>query len=132
MRRQRAAGSQVDLERTHDPLAVSRHHPHGGLRIGPLQHAQIARARALENGRWLLRGTNNGVTAIVDHRGRVTDALPQFERGVLAGEFRIMEGRTPYSRYGDGWLVALCCAGLIGGICYRERTTTSTQAGTAK
>ena len=103
-----------------------------GTSIGPLQHAQIARARALENGRWLLRGTNNGVTAIVDHRGRVTDALPQFERGVLAGEFRIMEGRTPYGRYGDGWLVALCLAGLIGGIFHRERTASGIQAGTAK
>ena len=122
--RQSAAGADLLITVSNDTWF--------GTSIGPLQHAQIARARALENGRWLLRGTNNGVTAIVDHRGRVADALPQFERGVLAGEFRIMEGRTPYSRYGDGWLVALCCAGLIGGICYRERTTTSTQAGTAK
>ncbi len=87
-----------------------------GASIGPLQHAQMARARAVENGRWLLRGTNNGVTAIVDHRGRVRSALPQFEGSVLAGEFRIMEGRTPYNRHGDGWLVALCFAGLIVGL----------------
>ena len=84
-----------------------------GASIGPLQHAQMARARAVENGRWLLRGTNNGVTAIVDHGGRVVSALPQFERSVLAGEFRIMEGHTPYNRHGDAWLVALCFAGLI-------------------
>ena len=87
-----------------------------GDSIGPPQHMQIARARALENGRWLLRGTNNGITAIVDHRGRVKASLPQFEPGVLAGEFRIMRGHTPYSRYGDGWLVGLCFAGLLLGV----------------
>lgn len=83
-----------------------------GTSIGPLQHMQIARVRALENGRWLLRGTNNGVTAIVDHRGRITSALPQFQRGVLAGGFQAMSGRTPYNRHGDGWLVTLCGVGL--------------------
>ena len=86
-----------------------------GASIGPLQHAQIARARALENGRWLLRGTNNGLTLLVDHQGQVQGRLPQFERGVLAGEFRIMEGSTPYNRQGDGWLLALCLAGLLVG-----------------
>ena len=87
-----------------------------GNSIGPPQHMQIARARALENGRWLLRGTNNGITAIVDHRGRVTGSLPRFEPGVLAGEFRTMSGNTPYGRNGDGWLVGLCFAGLISGL----------------
>ncbi len=100
-------------------LTISNDTWFGGS-IGPLQHMQIARARALENGRWLLRGTNNGVTAIVDHRGRVTAALPQFERGVLTGEFRIMAGNTPYGRHGDGWLAALCLAGLIAGLFHRQ------------
>lgn len=94
-----------------------------GASIGPLQHAQIARARALENGRWLLRGTNNGVTAIVDHRGQVRDTLPQFASGVLSGEFRIMTGRTPYGRHGEGWLLALCLTALIlGAIKAQART----------
>lgn len=84
-----------------------------GRSIGPLQHLQIAQARALENGRWLLRAANNGVTAIVDHRGQVRERLPQFERGVLTGDFQIMAGRTPYSRFGDGWLVAVCLGSLL-------------------
>ena len=90
-----------------------------GASIGPLQHFQIARARALENGRWLLRSANNGVTAIVDHRGRVTAALPQFQRNVLKGEFRTMQGQTPYGRYGDGWLILLCLGSLTGGLVRR-------------
>lgn len=84
-----------------------------GRSIGPLQHLQIAQARALENGRWLLRAANNGVTAFVDHRGRVRGRLAQFERGVLVGDFQIMAGRTPYSRFGDGWLVAVCLGSLL-------------------
>ncbi len=84
-----------------------------GRSIGPLQHLQIAQARALENGRWLLRAANNGVTAFVDHRGKVRKQLPQFERGVLMGDFQIMAGRTPYSRFGDGWLVAIGLGSLL-------------------
>lgn len=91
-----------------------------GSSIGPLQHFQIARARALENGRWLLRSANSGVTAIVDHRGRVAAALPQFQRGALTGEFQTMQGRTPYSRHGDGWLILLCLGSLAGGLLRRR------------
>ena len=84
-----------------------------GRSIGPLQHLQIAQARALENGRWLLRAANSGVTAIVDYRGQVTARLPQFEQGVLTGNFQVMRGRTPYSRFGDDWLVALCAVTML-------------------
>ena len=71
-----------------------------GESIGPLQHMEMAQMRALENGRWLLRGTNNGVTAIVDHRGTVRHRLPQFSAGVLRGSYRLMTGRTPFSWFG--------------------------------
>src|SRR5690606_19599896 len=50
-----------------------------GASIGPLQHLEMARMRALETGRYLLRGTNNGVSAIIDHRGRILEQSPQFE-----------------------------------------------------
>ena len=71
-----------------------------GASIGPLQHLEIAQARALENARWLVRATNNGVTAIVDPRGEITARLPQFETGVLRGDIEAMQGRTLYSRVG--------------------------------
>ncbi|MDE0055741.1 MAG: apolipoprotein N-acyltransferase, partial [Gammaproteobacteria bacterium] len=89
-----------------------------GESIGPLQHMQIARMRALENGRYVLRATNNGVTAIVDGRGRITAALPQFEPGVLAGEFHRMSGTTPFARLGSMLVVTpliLFLAAVVGG-----------------
>ena len=68
-----------------------------GASIGPPQHMQIARMRALETGRFLVRATNNGITAIVDERGAVTARLPQFEAGVLTGEIRATSGATPFA-----------------------------------
>ncbi|WP_425463065.1 apolipoprotein N-acyltransferase [Marinobacter piscensis] len=67
-----------------------------GDSVGPLQHLQIARMRALETGRYMIRGTNNGVTAIINHKGQMTARIPQFERGVLTGEVFRASGSTPY------------------------------------
>jgi apolipoprotein N-acyltransferase len=71
-----------------------------GASAGPWQHLEMAQMRALENGRWMLRGTNNGITAIIDHHGRIRARLPQFEAGVLRGEWWAMQGTTPYTRLG--------------------------------
>ncbi|MCK0153250.1 apolipoprotein N-acyltransferase [Alcanivorax sp. S6407] len=67
-----------------------------GTSAGPLQHFQMARMRALETGRWLLRGTNNGVTAVIDDNGKVVDALPQFQRDVLLSQYQPRQGNTPF------------------------------------
>jgi apolipoprotein N-acyltransferase len=66
---------------------------------GPHQHLEIARMRALEFGRPLLRATNNGVTAIVDHQGNIQARLPQFTEAVLKAEIILVEGKTFYSQY---------------------------------
>ncbi len=85
-----------------------------GRSIGPLQHFQIARMRAIETGRWLLRATNTGVTAVVDHNGRVLERLPQFETAVLRADVQPREGATPYVRWGNAFLVLLALALLAG------------------
>jgi apolipoprotein N-acyltransferase len=72
-----------------------------GDSLGPKQHLQMARMRALENGRWLLRATNNGLTAIVNPRGLVTARLRAFEAGVLTGDYQTMTGLTPFARLGQ-------------------------------
>ncbi|MFK7914421.1 MAG: apolipoprotein N-acyltransferase [Pseudomonadales bacterium] len=80
-------------------LTISNDAWFGGS-IGPHQHLQIARMRALEHGRYLLRATNNGLTAIVDERGRVLQQLPQFEPGVLRGHYQTLSGLTPFAQFG--------------------------------
>jgi len=66
---------------------------------GPHQHMEIARMRALEFGRPLLRSTNNGVTAITDHLGNIQAQAPQFEQYVLKAEVNLVTGKTPYSQH---------------------------------
>jgi apolipoprotein N-acyltransferase len=78
-----------------------------GDSIAPHQHLQIARVRAAEAGRYLLRATNTGVTAVIDPQGRVTDSIPQFRAGVLRETVRGYTGATPYARVGNALMVAL-------------------------
>jgi apolipoprotein N-acyltransferase len=73
----------------------------------PEQHLAMARVRAVENRRWLLRGTNNGVTVSVDPYGRIVARLPSNVRGELDAPYGFRTGLTPYARWGD-WLAWLC------------------------
>ena len=84
-----------------------------GNSIGPLQHLQIAQMRALENGRYLLRGTNNGVSAIIDHRGRIVSRTEQFVADTLLGEAQVMMGRTPFGSFGPTPVILGCGATLL-------------------
>lgn len=79
-----------------------------GASIGPLQHLQMARLRALENGRYLARATSNGVTAIIDPQGSVTAQAPRFETTSISGDVVPMAGLTPFGRTGSWpvWLLA--------------------------
>ncbi len=79
-----------------------------GDSLAPHQHLEIAQVRALETGRPMLRATNTGISALIDHRGRVTARSPQFEAFVLSGETRPQRGATPYVRYGNLPVFAAC------------------------
>ncbi len=72
-----------------------------GGSIGPHQHLQISRMRALETGRPLLRTTNTGITAIVAPNGKLQALAKQFEVQVLTGTIQPMSGATPYVRIGN-------------------------------
>lgn len=72
-----------------------------GTSAGPLQHLQMVQMRALENGRWFMRATNTGVTAIIDHKGRIVKRAPQFERTVLRGDIQARVGNTPFMLMGN-------------------------------
>jgi apolipoprotein N-acyltransferase len=71
-----------------------------GSSVGPLQHMEIARMRALELGKPLIRSTNTGVTAVTDEKGKIIAKIPQFKTGVLTTTIRSMTGETPYLRFG--------------------------------
>lgn len=72
------------------------------------EHLQIARMRALETGRPMLRATNTGMTAAIDAHGRVIDVVPPFTRGELDTDVQPMTGDTPYSGWTD-WPMWLLC-----------------------
>jgi apolipoprotein N-acyltransferase len=70
-----------------------------GDTVAIFQHLQISRMRALELQRPMLRATNTGATAIVDHRGVVTRQLAAHTRGVLEGQVEGRTGLTPFARW---------------------------------
>jgi apolipoprotein N-acyltransferase len=92
-----------------------------GHSIGPLQHLQMAQMRALEAGRWMIRATNNGVTALINPNGEVTVELPQFRKGVLRGAVTPMQGETPYLKWRIWPLAALCAVLLVVAVFQRRR-----------
>ncbi len=72
-----------------------------GDTIAPHQHLEIARMRALESGRYLLRSTNTGISAVIDQQGRIVARAPQFKPISLRAQFAGYRGATPYARYGN-------------------------------
>ncbi len=78
-----------------------------GTSAGPHQHLQMVRMRSLENGKWFVRATNNGISALIDDKGQLVQTIPQFRQGVLQGEVILMSGTTPYGRFGDYPILAL-------------------------
>lgn len=75
--------------------------------IEPYQHMQIARMRALESGRYLLRVTNTGVSAIVDEKGKIIRQAPVMETAVITSDIKPMSGLTPYARIGNKPIILL-------------------------
>lgn len=71
------------------------------------QHLQLVRMRAAENRRWLLRATNDGLTAAIDPAGRVRTTLPPHVEAASTAGFSYIAGQTVYTRFGD-WFALLC------------------------
>ena len=91
-----------------------------GRSAAPWQHAQMSQARALETGRYMLRATNTGLTAIITPDGRLAATLPLFTAATLDGQVRGYTGTTPYVRFGDTPVLALAAL-LLGSAFWRAR-----------
>lgn len=92
-----------------------------GRSWGPQQHLQISQVRALEMGRYMLRATNTGVTAIIDRKGRVVSRAQEFTRMSLDGVAQGYSGTTPYVRFGNFTAVCLSMAMLVIAIALQRR-----------
>jgi apolipoprotein N-acyltransferase len=81
----------------------------------PWQHLNMARMRAIENRRWLLRDTNSGVTAAIDPQGRVRQSIPRHQTDALPAEFAFRNDITFYTAHGDifAWLCAILSLALV-------------------
>lgn len=97
-----------------------------GDSIAPHQHLQIGQMRALEAGRYLLRATNTGITAVISPRGQVQARIPQFESGVLNAEVWPQTGATPYVRMGNWPPVAAASLILLAAGLFRLRPSSGT------
>jgi apolipoprotein N-acyltransferase len=73
------------------------------------QHLSLARMRAAENRLWLLRPTNNGITAAIDPAGRLVQKAAEFEPAAVRMQFDWLTGTTLYTQWGD-WFAWLCLA----------------------
>ena len=71
------------------------------------QHLQIVRMRAVENRRWILRATNDGISAVIDSAGRVQQRLPLYQATTARAAYRYEEEKTFYTDYGD-WFAWAC------------------------
>ena len=89
-----------------------------GDSLAPHQHLQIAAMRSLESGRWMVRATNTGISALINPHGEVVARTPQFEQAVLRGDITPMQGATPFVIFGAWpiWLLSvlgICALGVV-------------------
>lgn len=81
----------------------------------PWQHLNMARMRAIENDRWILRDTNNGVTTVIDPHGRVTVSAPRHRLTSLVARYGYRSDLTFYTRFGDVFAYC-CCVVCVGAV----------------
>ena len=99
----------------------------------PWQHLNMARMRAIENRRWLLRDTNNGVTAVIDPYGRVRQSIPRHQIDALPAQYGFRDDITFYTAHGDvfAWLCVLLSIVVLAWSLKRELKRVASEAGTA-
>jgi apolipoprotein N-acyltransferase len=95
------------------------------------QHLKIARMRAAENRRWILRATNDGITATIDPSGRLTHAIEPYIATSVRTQFNYESRLTPYTRYGD-WFAWGCLMFGAGVAAFHHRGRMRFQFGSTR
>jgi apolipoprotein N-acyltransferase len=85
-----------------------------GDSLAPHQHLQIARMRAQETERYLLRATNTGISAIINAKGQIQQQAAQFATATVTGTVQARQGATPYVAWGDWNLLLFALISCIG------------------
>jgi len=83
----------------------------------PFQQLQMAQLRALETQRYVLSATNNGVSAVVDHEGKIIARSPQFQTHVLRANVQARQGATPFVGYGNIPIISFLFIAAIFAVC---------------
>ena len=78
-----------------------------GNSIGPYHHLSIARVRSIENNRYTIRATNDGISAIISNKGTIVTLLNKGESGILEGNVKLIKNSTFYSRNGHLFFIIL-------------------------
>jgi len=84
------------------------------------QHLEIARMRAVENRRWLIRSTNDGISAVIGPSGGVDERLPMYQETTSTVHFAFRDGTTVYTDYGD-WFAWSCLAAALFALVWSQR-----------
>jgi apolipoprotein N-acyltransferase len=86
-----------------------------GKTVAPWQHAWLAQWRAIETRRTLVRVTNTGLTTVINAKGEMIETLPTFVPGLVTTEAAILDGKSPYVRFGDwfAWGASLASITII-------------------
>jgi apolipoprotein N-acyltransferase len=112
--------SMIRVLRTADALVNVTNDAWFGHSTARHQHFQIARMRAMEAGRYLIRAANDGISGIVGPHGEIVARAPEFTPYVLKSAVTPLEGLTPYARVGNWPIVSLCTAVLACGLALRN------------
>ena len=78
-----------------------------GNSIGPYHHLSIARVRSIENNRYTIRATNDGISAIISNKGTIVTLLDKGKSGILEGNVKLIKNSTFYSRNGHLFFIIL-------------------------
>ncbi len=84
-----------------------------GDSLAPHQHLEMARMRALESSRELIRSTTSGISALVDSKGKILVKGPQFKQAVVNGKIQPRTGTTPYVYWANYPIILLFMAALL-------------------